>query len=363
MLSLPPQGYAGTERIVTTLAVELHARGHDVTVFAPGDSDLPCRVVPTVPRALWATGVRGTPEEGLRAAAIMALERRGRFDVIHSHVDTPGFPMARVSDVPMVTTLHGRLDTAPTMDRIEAYRDVPLIAISESQRRWHPNANWVATIHHGLDFGATPFAADPAGDYLALVGRVSPEKGIGEAIEVARRTGLRLVVAAKVHEEHEHELFAEIVQPAIADGIVDWRGEVSGVERDLILAGATATLMLGAWPEPFGLVAIESLATGTPVIARRSGAYPEIIGHGATGFLIDDLDEAVLAVSRVGALDRRTVASTTRTRFSKDRMVSQYEDAYRSLVRAWGRRDLGGRRATSPASAGRPSAAEATPVG
>jgi len=362
MLSLPPQGYAGTERIVTTLAVELHARGHDVTVFAPGDSDLPCRVVPIVPRALWATGVRGTPEEGLRAAAIMAMERRGRFDVIHSHVDTAAFPIARVSDVPMVTTLHGRLDTAPTVDRIEAYPDVPLIAISESQRRWHPHANWVATIHHGLDFEATPFAADTADDYLALVGRLSREKGIDEAIAVARRTGRRLVMAAKVHEAHEQDLFAAVVEPAIADGIVDWRGEVSGVERDRILAGATATLMLGAWPEPFGLVAIESMATGTPVIARRAGAYPEIIGHGQTGFLVDDLDEAVLAVFRIGGLDRRTVASTTRTRFSKERMVSRYEDAFRSLVGGSARPDLTDRGNESRAAEGRPSVPEAAPV-
>ena len=161
---------------------------------------------------------------------------------------------------------------------------------------------------------------------------MSPEKGIEEAIEIARRTGRRLVVAAKVHEEHEHKLFRTVVEPAIAEGLVDWRGEVSGTERDAILSGARATLMLGAWPEPFGLVAIESMATGTPVIARRAGAYPEIIGHGLTGFLVDDLDEAALAVSRVETLDRRTVASNTRVRFSKERMVSLYESTFRSLV-------------------------------
>lgn len=354
MLSLPPRGYAGTERIVTTLALGLHARGHDVTVFAPGGSDLPCRVVPIVPRALWSTGVRGTPEDGLRAAALMAWERRGAFDVIHSHVDTPGFPMARSSDVPMVTTLHGRLDTMPTVERIDAYRDVPLIAISESQRRWHPDADWVATIPHGLDFGATPFAA--AGqEYLVLVGRVSREKGIEEAIEVARRTGRRLVVAAKVHEDHEHELFHTIVAPAIDEGVVDWRGEVSGAERDDLLAGATATLMLGGWPEPFGLVAIESMATGSPVIARRAGAYPEIIAHGRSGFLVDDIDEAVLAVSRVAALDRRAIASEARARFSKERMTNRYEAAYRSLIDGSSRTDVAGPAATRAGACGRPA--------
>ena len=353
VLPLPPQGYAGTERIVTALAIELHARGHEVTVFAPGDSDLPCRVVPIVPRALWATGTRGTPEEGLRAAAMMAFERRASFDVIHSHVDTPGFPVASVSDVPFVTTLHGRLDTPPTLDRINAYPDVPLIAISQSQRRWHPHANWVGTIHHGLDFDETPFAA-AAQDYLALVGRVSTEKGIEEAIALSRRTRRRLVVAAKVHEAHEHELFASVVEPAIAQGIVDWRGEVSGAERDAILAGATATLMLGAWPEPFGLVAIESMATGTPVIARRAGAYPEIIEHGRTGFLVDDLDEAALAVSRVEALDRRKIAANTRVRFNEQRMVSQYELTFRSLVDEASRSRVSARRVPADGPGPRP---------
>ena len=361
MLSLPPRGYAGTERIVTTLAVELHARGHDVTVFAPGDSDLPCRVVPIVPRALWATGVRGTPEEGLRQAAIMAFEQRDSFDVIHSHVDTAAFPVARISDVPMVTTLHGRLDVRPTVERIDAYPDVPLVAISESQRRWHPDANWAATIPHGLDFAGTPFGGT-GGDYLALVGRISREKGIEEAIEVARRTGRRLVVAAKVHEEHEHDLFRVVVEPAIAEGVVDWRGELSGSDRDELLAGASATLMLGAWPEPFGLVAIESMATGTPVIARRAGALPEIIRHGEDGFLIDDIDEAVLAVERVGTLDRRAIAVGARSRFSKERMTSRYETVYRSLAEASRQPTGPGPRDGSVAAPDRRSAVEVQPV-
>ena len=362
MLSLPPRGYAGTERIVTTLALAFHARGHDVTVFAPGDSDLPCRVIPTVPRALWSIGARGTPEDGLVAAARMAFERRHEFDVIHSHVDPAGFPFARISDVPIVTTLHGRLDVQATADRIDAYPDVPLIAISDSQRRWHPHANWVATIHHGLDFGDTPIA-DRSGRYLALVGRLSREKGIKEAIEVARRTARRLVVAAKVHEEHERELFRTVVEPAIAEGVVDWRGELSGAERDELLAGAQATLMLGAWPEPFGLVAAESMAIGTPVIGRRAGALTEIVRHGQDGFLVDDIDEAVLAVSRVPALDRHAIAVDARDRFSNERMASRYEAAFRSLIggsTSTGRgADLDGRASQSR----RRSTAEAQPVG
>lgn len=356
MLALPPAGYAGTERVVTTLALELHARGHEVTVFAPGDSELPCKLVPIVPRALWSTGMRGTPEDGLQAAALMAWERRGAFDVIHSHVDTPGFPVARISDVPMVTTLHGRLDTTPTVDRIDTYRDVPLIAISASQRRWHPDAAWIATIPHGLDFSATPFASTND-DYLVVVGRVSREKGVEEAIEVARMTGRRLVMAAKVHEAHEHELFRTTVEPAIAAGIVDWKGEVGSRERDDLLAGAAATLMLGAWPEPFGLVAIESMATGTPVIARRAGAYPEIIAHGRSGFLVDDIDEAVLAVSRVASLDRHSIASEARVRFSKERMTSRYEAAYRGLIEGSPRTDVAAPPGERADASGRPGTA------
>ena len=233
--------------------------------------------------------------------------------------------------LPIVTTLHGRLDLGDTPRLLDRYGDIPLVAISDSQRRWHPAANWIATIHHGLDFEQTPLS-DVAGDYLLVVGRVAPEKGIAEAVELARRTGRRLVVAAKVHERSEQALFDRVLQPAIEAEIVDWRGEVGTRERDGLMAGALATLMLGAWPEPFGLVAIESMATGTPVIARRAGAYLETIDHGHNGFLIDDLDEATLAVGRVEQLNRRAVSAHARGRFSADRMAAHYERAFRTIV-------------------------------
>jgi glycosyltransferase involved in cell wall biosynthesis len=338
MLPLPPPGYAGTERVITTLALGLHARGHEVTVFAPGDSDLPCELVPVVPRALWPQGLRGNLSAYLNTSLGIAWEQSGRFDVIHSHIDTTGFAMARHCPTPVVTTLHGRLDTGGTAELIDLYEDIPLIAISDSQRRWNPGANWVATIHHGMDFGATPFRAT-AGDELLLVGRVTREKGVAEAIEVARRTGRRLIVAAKVHEVAERELFDTVVQPAIEEGIVDWRGEVGTEERDELMAGALATLMLGAWPEPFGLVAIESMATGTPVIARRAGAYTETIDHGVNGFLVDDIEEAVLAVSRVERLDRSALSNDARSRFSVDTMLDAYESAFRGVIEQ--RRDRG----------------------
>jgi glycosyltransferase involved in cell wall biosynthesis len=331
VLPLPPTGYAGTERVIASLAIGLHERGHQVTVFAAGDSDLPCEVVPVVPRALWPLGLRGNLTNYLDLSIAHAWQHQDRLDIFHSHVDTAGFAMARHARTPVVTTLHSRLDVGGIVDLIDAHPDIPLIAISESQRRWNPDADWVATIHHGLDLSASPYSAT-AGDYLLLVGRLTREKGIAEAIELARRTGHRLVIAAKAHERDEQAMFEELVRPAIAEGVVDWRGEVAGAERDDIMAGALATLMLGAWPEPFGLVAVESMATGTPVIARRAGAYPEVIEHGMTGYLVDDLDEAVLAVGRVDRLERGVVAARARDRFSLERMTARYEEAFRTVL-------------------------------
>jgi glycosyltransferase involved in cell wall biosynthesis len=214
---------------------------------------------------------------------------------------------------------------------LEEFREIPLIAISDSQRRWAPENNWVATVHHGLPLADAPHETEP-GDYLAFVGRVAPEKGIDAAIELARESGLQLRIAAKVHEEDEERLFAEIVQPAIDEGVAVFEGELGTADRDRLLAGAAATVMLGAWPEPFGLVAIESMATGTPVIGRRAGALTEIVEHGRTGYLVDDLQEAQLAVRAVMDLDRATVRRIAVERFSVDNMVDDYEAIYRAVA-------------------------------
>ena len=331
VVSLPPPTYAGTERIVTTLALGLHARGHEVTAFTTGDSDLPCEIVPIVPRALWRDGMRGDLGVYFEMAVSRAWDEAHRFDVIHSHVETHGFQFAAHAPVPVVTTLHGRLDVSGTTQYIDAMPSIPLVAISESQRRWNPDANWLATIHHGIDFTTTPTSARP-GDYLLFVGRITREKGVDFAIELARRTRRRLVIAAKAHEREERALFDSVVQPAIDEGVVDWRGEVDTATRDQLMVRALATVMLGAWPEPFGLVAVESMATGTPVIARRAGGLTETIDHGVTGFLVDDVDEAALAVSRAATLDRAAIAAQTRDRFSVERMIDAYEAVYRRLI-------------------------------
>jgi glycosyltransferase involved in cell wall biosynthesis len=332
-LPVPPPGYAGTERVVGAIAQGLHDRGHRVTLFAPGDSEVPYELVPTVPQALWRNGHRGDASSYIEGTVAMAWEMASRFDIIHSHLDTAGFALARHCGTPVLTTLHRRLDTGGAAELIDSFPDVPLVSISDSQRRWNPDANWVATIHHGLDFNTARVKEAP-GDYLLLVGRIAPEKGVGEAIEVARRSDHRLVIAAKVYDTKEKQMFERLVQPAIDEGVVDWRGEVDAADRDQLMAGAFATLMLGAWPEPFGLVAIESMATGTPVIARRAGANTETVAHGSSGFLVDDIDEALLAVSRVPRLNRRRVAAYARGRFSTERMVGLYEQAYASVIAA-----------------------------
>jgi glycosyltransferase involved in cell wall biosynthesis len=270
-LPVPPLRYGGTERVVATLASELARRGHDVTFFGAGDSTVPTKVVAVVPKALWATGWRGDGTEWYTRTADMVLERAGDFDVIHSHIDGFGFAAARQTQTPWLTTLHGRLDMGPIVDHLAEHPEANLVAISANQRRQAPAANWLATIHHGLDLSAAPLG-EGMGDYLVFVGRLAPDKGVDDAIEVAQRVGKRLVIAAKAAEEEETEVYDRHVAPAVDEGVATFVGELGGQARDRLFADALATLMMGDWPEPFGLVAIESLASGTPVIARRAGA-------------------------------------------------------------------------------------------
>lgn len=333
METVPPTRYGGTERIVAVLAAELARRGHSVTLIAAGDSQLDCEVIPIVPKALWPAGYHGDVSAYMLLAAERTLQEAHRFDIVHSHLEQFGLPVSRHAPVPVVSTLHGRLDWPGTPELLEAYADAPLVAISASQRRWSPDSNWVATIHHGLPLEAMPWSAEH-GDYLVLVGRLSPEKGVAEAVELARVTGLPLKIAAKDVEPAEQEIYRRVIEPALGTGLVEFLGPLGPAERDPLIAGALATLMLGAWPEPFGLVAIESLGCGTPVIARRAGAHIETIEHGVDGYLVDDLLEARLAVTQIERLDRAQIRGRAVERFSVDRMVDQYEAVYRDLVAA-----------------------------
>jgi glycosyltransferase involved in cell wall biosynthesis len=331
MLPVPPPTYAGTERVVAAIGAELHRRGHEVALVGAGDSDVPYEHIPTVERSLWSTGYSGDVAGYMQHTIETAWREAGRFGIVHAHMESHGFVFAEHCPTPVVCTLHGRLDAPGMPELLDQHRDVPLVAVSDSQRRFFPDQHWMATIHHGLALADMPFGETP-GDYLAFVGRVTPEKGILEALELARQTGTRLRIAAKVRSEAEQRHFDEVLRPAIDADEADFLGEIGAPERDPLYAGALATVMLGGWPEPFGLVAIESMATGTPVIARRAGALTETIEHGVTGFLVDDVGEAVLAVEMVRELDRRRIRELTLERFSPGRMVDEYERVYRRVL-------------------------------
>ena len=331
VLPIPPSRYAGTERVVATLVEELHARGHEVTLFASGDSEVDCELVPVVDHSLWDTGYAESGREYLDLVVGAAWQRASEFDIVHSHLEGAAFLLARHGPTPLLTTFHGRLDEPGMPERLAAFPEIPLVSISDSQRRWAPGANWIATVHHGILRRETPFSDHP-GEYLLFVGRIAPEKGVGDAIALARETKLPLKIAAKAREPLELQLFEELVQPAIDEGVVEYLGELDPGVRDVAFAGALATVMLGSWPEPFGLVAIESMATGTPVIARRAGALTETVEHGTTGYLVDDLTEAALAVRQVESLDREAIRARALARFSPEVMVDAYERVYDSIL-------------------------------
>jgi glycosyltransferase involved in cell wall biosynthesis len=287
--------------------------------------------------------------ERLHSVDVVADNARG-LDLVHSHLEGHGLALVRRLPIPVLTTLHLSLGQPGMARLLGAYRDAPLVAISDAQRREAPEANWTATIHHGLPLERMPYGRD-AGDYLLLVGRATPDKGVVEALELARRSGMRLLIAAKAREPVEIACVRQVIRPAERQGIARYFGEVDSSVRDELFAGAFATLMLGDWPEPFGLVSIESLSTGTPVIARRRGALPEIVRDGVDGFVVDDVEEAVERLAAVPGLDRRAIRRGALARFSVDRMVDQYEAAYAGLLAA---PMEGAGRPTEPAAARRP---------
>jgi len=330
---VPPPAYGGTERIIGELARELHERGHEVTTFAAGDSTVPGRLVATVPAALWPASFVGDPAPWFVATIGTVLDHAAEFDVIHSHLEWYSPILARVSPVPVVTTLHGRLDV-PWAGRLIDPDRGRYVAISAAQAAIQPAVAWAAVIHNGLSLVESPFD-QRHGDDLCFVGRISPEKGVVDAIEVALRTGRTLRIAAKSGKsELERSYLEAVFRPAVerAGSAVEWLGELTRAERDRLLVGSRATLMTGAWPEPFGLVAIESMACGTPVVARRVGALPEIVRDGVDGFLGDDVDELVAGVGRVGDLDRAAIRTSVLDRFSAARMTDAYEDLFLRVV-------------------------------
>ena len=349
---VPPSGYGGTERVVYELVRGLHARGHQVTTFASGDSDVPGELVPTVERALRSDGFGGDATGYVERTIELLDARLAEFDIVHLHVEAWSPPVLRRinegTGPVAVATFHGRLDLPWAREGL-AHAGAGIVALSASQAAPHPELPW-AIIPTGLDLSTAPFRERP-GDDLAFVGRVTPEKGVIEAIELARLTGRRLRLAAKVGPTPKEQDFnLAVFEPALkaAGSIVEFLGEVDGPARDELLAESYATLMPGHWPEPFGLVAIESLATGTPVLAMRAGALPEIVRHGLDGFLGDDVEGLAYYLDDIAGLDRAAIRASVLERFSAERMVDRYEALY--VRRLAERRGAATRRASAQAA-------------
>ncbi|MEW6544552.1 MAG: glycosyltransferase family 4 protein [Nitrospirota bacterium] len=328
--SVPPRFYGGTERIVSYVTEELTRLGHEVVLFASGDSVTDAELRAVCPQALRLnTGIFNRD-----APLIMLLEQAfgspGDFDVIHSHLDFLGFPLARRCHVPVLTTLHGRLDLPELQPVFREFAEMPLVSISDAQRRPMPWANWQATVHHGLPRNLYTFRSGP-GRYLAFLGRISPEKRPDHAIEVAKRTGMPLRIAAKV-DPADREYFRAEIEPLMNHPLVEYVGEITDAEKNDFLGDAYALVCPYDWPEPFGIVFIEALACGTPVLAYRRGSIPEIIEDGCTGFVCDHLGRMADAVQRVSQIDRSRCRRAFDERFTVERMAQDYLRVYEQLV-------------------------------
>jgi glycosyltransferase involved in cell wall biosynthesis len=330
---IPPRLYGGTERVVSHLTEELVRQGHQVTLFASGDSQTAAELVPCCETALRLAPSAGDP---LPYHVMMVEEVRRRaneFDVLHFHVDFLHFPLIRPFLERTVTTLHGRLDLPELVPFYKVFGDIPLVSISDDQRRPMPPVNWRGTVHHGLPPDLLPFRPDAAGGYLAFLGRISPEKRPDWAIEIAVRAGLPLKIAAKI-DKVDQRYWNEVIAPLVAaHPCVEYVGEIVEGEKADFLGGARALLFPIDWPEPFGLVMIEAMACGTPVIAFRRGSVPEVIEHGVSGFIVESVEEAVDAVTRLDALSRAGARRCFERRFTAERMATDYLTIYREQTR------------------------------
>jgi len=328
--AIPPKLYGGTERVIHWLTEELVAQGHDVSLFASGDSDTSARLEPVWPTAL---RLDGTVRDSY-ALHMMMLEqvrrRADEFDFIHFHLDYYPFSTFSRQSTPFVTTLHGRLDLPEHQPLFDTFSSVPVVSISDSQRRPVPQANFVRTIHHGMPRQLlTPRPVKPT--YLACLGRISPEKAMDRAIHIAGRCGLPLKIAAKV-DRVDQDYFDERIRPLLALPHVEYIGEINDIEKSEFLSGAMALLMPIDWPEPFGLVMIEAMACGTPTIAYRSGSVPEVIDDGVTGFVVDDEQSAVAAIRRLDELSRSQIRRQFEERFTAHRMAKDYLALYQEMM-------------------------------
>jgi glycosyltransferase involved in cell wall biosynthesis len=330
--SVPPQTYGGTERVVHYLTETLVDMGHEVTLFASGDSNTSARLVPIVDRALRLHP--GKPDQVIWHTLMLdrVRELAPSFDVIHFHIDAMQLPVAQHLDTPSLTTLHGRLDLPELVPLYRHFHKHPLVSISDNQRTPLPWANWLATIHHGLPPDLYDF--HPAtGDYFAFVGRISPEKRCDRAIEIAIACNTPLRIAAKV-DRVDREYFAQKVEPMLAHPLITFVGEIDDDAKNEFIGNARALLTPIDWPEPFGLVLIEAMACGTPVIAYAHGAVPEIVDDGVTGFIVSSQEEAIAAARKVDRIDRRVCRATFEQRFCAPVMARKHVECYRELSMA-----------------------------
>jgi glycosyltransferase involved in cell wall biosynthesis len=328
--SVPPQLYGGTERVVAFLTDELVRQGHDVTLFASGDSQTRATLVPEWPTAL---RLGGECRDDLAPHVLMVehvTKRAEEFDIIHFHIAQLHLPVIRRLPVAHVTTMHGRLDLPELRPLYREFNDVPVVSISDAQREPLPEARWVGTVHHGLPLDLLEFHSEP-GTYLAFLGRISPEKRADRAIAIATACGLPLRIAAKV-DAVDRDYFDRDIRPLLDNPLVEFIGEIAEQQKSEFLGHARALLFPIDWPEPFGLVMIEALACGVPVVAFDGGSVPEVIDHGVTGFIVNTLDEAVDATRQIDRIDRRTCRATFEHRFCASRMAADYVQLYEAVI-------------------------------
>jgi glycosyltransferase involved in cell wall biosynthesis len=328
--SVPPKLYGGTERVVSWLTEELVSLGCDVTLFASGDSSTSATLVPVCPGALRLSRPPIDPAAASAALLDTVAEMASGFDVIHCHLEWVHLPVLRRLGVPYITTIHVRIDQPCLSSLTRSFASAPLVSISDHQRIPLPDLNWVGTIYHGLPEKLLSPCVDRQAGYLAFLGRIAPEKGPDVAIRIARAAGLPLRIAAKIPRS-ESRYFKEKIKPLLDGNRIEFIGEVGERRKAEFLGNAAALLFPIDWPEPFGLVMIEAMACGTPVIAWRRGSVPEIIDHGKTGFIVESEEEAVAAIGRIHELDRRAIRAVFESRFTARRMAEDYLRCYEAL--------------------------------
>jgi len=330
--SVPPKLYGGTERVVAYLTEELARRGHQVTLFASGDSTARAPLESGSAAALRLTGLDFVGPALHLPMISRVMGRAADFDIIHAHLDYWAFPFARLIDIPIVNTMHGRLDLDVLAPVYQYYRDVSLVSISDAQRKPLPDVNWVGTVYHGLPSDLLKYRSE-RGRYLAFLGRICPEKRPDVAIEIAVRSGLPLKIAAKV-DRVDREYFAGKIQPLLSHPNVEYIGEIDEHQKSDFLSDALGLIFPIDWPEPFGLTMIEALACGTPVVARPCGSVPEIIRDGVTGFIAEGVEDLVRAVHRLPELSRSACREEFERRFVSSVMAQNYERIYHQLIKS-----------------------------